>query len=340
MTPLPRPLPKFAGRAFLAPMAGVTDPAMRLLCRRRGAGLVVTEFTSAHCIVAREGRRQRRGGAGDVVEFSEEERPVSVQLFGSDAGALERAAGIVGPHFDVIDYNMGCPAPHITRQAAGGALLQEPDLTRRILRALARGSDRPVTVKMRAGVSGDSARLFLRAARVAEEEGASMIALHPRTVSQGYSGRSDWSLIAELKRSVGVPVVGNGDIATPEDARDMLEETGCDYVMIGRGAMGNPFLFEQVNDLLERGRYRARSPAERAGAFFEYAEAARRFSIRFPRVRAQAMRFVRGLPRAARARARIAASRDAGQLERAVGEALGGAERGPPPVSRSSSRPS
>lgn len=313
-------LPRFRGRAFLAPMAGVSDPALRLLCRRRGAGLVVTEFTSVHAIVARERElRERSRPITDFVEYSDEERPLSVQLFGSDTEALGRAAAIVAPHFDVIDYNMGCPAPHITRQMAGGALLQHEGLTRRILRTLVGAAGgRPVTLKVRAGVTDEGRRAFLRIARAAEDEGVAMITLHPRTVSQGYSGRSDWSLIAELKRAVGVPVVGNGDIGSPEDARDMIERTGCDYVMIGRGAMGNPFIFEQVNDLLSRGSYRAYGAADRIAAFFEYMEAAARFRIRLSSLRTQAMRFSRGMPGASRLRPLVAAARSAGEIESAM----------------------
>ena len=326
-------LPRFRGRAFLAPMAGVSDPALRLLCRRRGAGLVVTEFTSVHAIVARERELRRRSRPiTDFVEYSDEERPLSVQLFGSDVEALGRAASIVAPHFDVVDYNMGCPAPHITRQMAGGALLQHEGLTRRILRTLVGAAGRrPVTLKVRAGVTDGGRRAFLGIARAAEEEGVAMITLHPRTVSQGYSGRSDWSLIAELKRTVGIPVVGNGDIGAPEDARDMIEQTGCDYVMIGRAAMGNPFIFEQVNDLLSRGSYRAYGAADRAAAFLEYAEAAARFGIRLQALRMQAMRFARGMHGASRLRPLLAAARGAGEIEsimRGAAAAAAGGARG------------
>ena len=324
-------LPPFRGRAFLAPMAGVSDPALRLLCRRRGAGLVVTEFTSVHAIVAKE--RELRGRSRpitDFVEYSDEERPLSVQLFGSDTEALGKAASIVAPHFDIIDYNMGCPAPHITRQMAGGALLQHEGLTRRILRTLVEAAGgRPVTLKVRAGVSAGDDRAFLGIARAAEEEGVAMVTLHPRTVSQGYSGRSDWSLIAELKRAVGIPVVGNGDIGTAEDARDMIEQTGCDYVMIGRGAMGNPFIFEQVNDLLSRGSYRPYGAADRIAAFLEYAEAAARFGIRLSSMRMQAMRFVKGMPGAARLRPLLAAARGIGEIESIMRGAGGGQGGGP-----------
>lgn len=307
-------LPRFPGRAFLAPMAGVSDPALRLLCRRMGAGLVATEFTSIHAIVAR-GAGPRAGAVRDFVEFSEPERPLAVQLFGSDLEVLGRAARAVEPFFDIIDYNMGCPAPHITSQMAGGALLREEGLVRQIFSTLVGAVRRPVTIKVRAGVTERDRFLFRRIASVAEDEGVEMITLHPRTVSQGYSGRADWRLIRELKESSGIPVVGNGDIASPEDAALMLRETGCDYVMIGRGAMGNPFLFEQVNDYLETGSYRARTARDRLGAFLDYLDIASGFNIRFAAIKGQAMRFARGARGASSLRLRITAARDEGELE-------------------------
>ena len=178
---------------------------------------------------------------------------MSVQLFGSDISALEKAAKIVEPHFDMIDYNMGCPAPHITKQMAGGALLQNSDLTREIFRTLVNAVKKPISLKMRMGVTEENKSLFLEISKIAEQEGIQMMTLHPRTVSQGYSGHSDWDMIKKLKQNVSVPVVGNGDIISPEIAKKVLDYTGCDYVMIGRGAMGNPFIFEQINDYLECG---------------------------------------------------------------------------------------
>ncbi len=312
-------LPRFEGRAFLAPMAGVSDPALRLMARRRGAALVVTEFTSIHSIVARHRALGRSGRTiREFLEYSDEERPLSVQLFGSDVEALARAARIVEPYFDIIDYNMGCPAPHITKQMAGAALLQNERLTRRIFRTLAESVDLPVTLKMRAGVSQEDRHLFLDIAQTAQEENIRMITLHPRTASQGYSGTSDWSLIRLLKRSVRVPVVGNGDIFTPEDAGRMIQETGCDYVMVGRGAMGNPFLFGQINDYLQTGSYRRYGVRDRVEAFFEYLDASSMYNIKFPSVKSQAMRFTRGVEGAARLREMITAARDRAELARAV----------------------
>ena len=308
-------LPEFSGRAFLAPMAGVSDPALRLLSKRWGAALVVTEFTSIHSVVAQHDRLGRTGGSiRDFLEYSEEERPLSVQLFGSDIDVLARAAKIVEPYFDIIDYNMGCPAPHITRQMAGAALLQEESLTRKIFRTLVNTVDKPVTLKMRAGVTNEDRHLFLEVASIAQEEGIQMITLHPRTASQGYSGRSDWSLIRMLKRSVRVPVVGNGDILTPEDAGRMIRETGCDYVMVGRGAMGNPFLFRQINDYLRTGSYRAYGLRDRVEAFFEYLAVAVRYNIKLTAIKSQAMRFTRGTEGAPRLRESISSARDGADL--------------------------
>lgn len=292
-------LPKFSGRAFLAPMAGVSDPALRLMCSRMGAGLVVTELTSIHGIVARSNVRE-------FIPFSDEERPLSVQLFGSDLATLELAARLVDPHFDVIDYNMGCPAPHITSQMAGGALLQEASLTRSILQTLVNAARKPVTLKMRAGATYGSRFLFRDIAHIAEDEGVQMITLHPRTVSQGYSGRADWSLIRDLKETCSVPIVGNGDVTTPEDAASMLEQTGCDYVMVGRGAMGNPFLFKQINDYLKTGSYDQYAAHDYLEAFFEYMDIAETYGIRLERIKRQAMQFTRGLRGGRRLRTHIA----------------------------------
>ena len=210
-------LPYFSSKAFLAPMAGVSDPALRLICKKMGAGLVVTELTSVNAIVAKQKQlHSQMKDITDFIEFSEKERPLSVQLFGSDITSLEKAAKIVEPFFDIIDYNMGCPAPHITKQMAGGALLQNKSLTREIFRTLVNSVRRPISLKMRIGVTESSKMLFQDIGKIAEQEGIQMITLHPRTVSQGYSGHSDWNMIKKLKQNVTIPVVGNGDITSPE----------------------------------------------------------------------------------------------------------------------------
>jgi tRNA-dihydrouridine synthase B len=280
-------LPKFTSKAFLAPMAGVSDPALRLVCKEQGAGLVVTEFVSIHAIEAKSDDITK------FIEFSPKERPLSVQLFGSDLDKIEKAIKIVEPYFDIIDFNMGCPAPHVTQQMACSALLQEPELTRKIFRTMTNATKKPITVKIRAGV--DKPDKFLEIAKIAQDEGLAMITLHPRTVKQGYAGKSDWSLIKKLKESVNIPVCGNGDIETPEDAKRMLDETGCDYVMIGRAAAKNPFLFKQVNDYLNTGKYRKVSSKGIIKTFFQYLEYSQKYpTIKFANIRMQAMNFTKG----------------------------------------------
>ena len=289
-------LPYFSSRAFLAPMAGVSDPALRLMCKKMGAGLVVTELTSVNAIVAKQKQLQSQmKDITEFIEFSEKERPLSVQLFGSDIIALEKAAKIVEPFFDVIDYNMGCPAPHITKQMAGGALLQNSSLTQEIFKTLVNSVKRPISLKMRIGVDVSNKLLFQDIAKIAEREGIQMITLHPRTVSQGYSGHSDWDMIKKLKQTVKIPVVGNGDITSPEIAKKMLDYTGCDYVMVGRGAMGNPFIFEQINDYLEYGKYKKYEINARLDAFVQYIDATSNYNIRFVNIKQQAIRFTKGL---------------------------------------------
>ncbi len=303
-----RPLPHFPGKAFLAPMAGISDPALRLICREQGAGLVVTEFTSIHAVVAKEKTIR------DFVEFSELERPLSIQLFGSDLEKLRRAIEIVEPYFDIIDYNMGCPAPHITEQMACSALLQEPALTRKVFRTMVSATRKPVTVKIRAGVTKPDR--WQEIAQIAVEERISMITFHPRTVKQGYSGKADWGLIQELKQMVPIPVVGNGDIETPEDALQMLQETGCDYVMIGRAAMKDPFIFSQVNQFMAKGSYTETSDQDKMNVFFRYLAYAQQYpSIRFANIKMQAMNFTRGLSGAKRVREQLMQVRDIGELK-------------------------
>ena len=267
-------------------MAGVSDAALRLLCRELGAGLVVTEFISIHAVNAKSQDITK------FIEFSEKERPLSCQLFGSDLEKIKQAIKIVEPYFDIIDFNMGCPAPHITNQMACSALLQEPELTRKIFRTMVQATKKPISVKIRAGITKPDR--WKEIALIAEEEGLSMITFHPRTVKQGYAGKSDWNLIKEMKQLVKIPVCGNGDIETPEDAKRMLDETGCDYVMIGRGAAKNPYLFKQINAYLKYGNYPKILPKTKLKYFFTYLDYAKNYSIKPAQIRMQAMNFSRG----------------------------------------------
>jgi len=310
-------LPTFSSRAFLAPMAGVSDPALRLQCKKMGAGLVVTEFTNIHSIIAKEKQlKDHMKTIAEFIEYSDQERPLSIQLFGSDLLALEQAAKIVEPYFDIIDYNMGCPAPHITQQMAGGALLQQSNLTEQIFKTLVNAVKKPVTLKIRSGVTDASRFLFRDIAEIAEDEGIQMITFHPRTVHQGYSGNADWKLIKELKEISNIPIVGNGDITTPEDAKKMIDETNCDYVMIGRGAMGNPFLFEQINDYLKNNTYQEYSFKDRLDSFFEYLHLTTKYKIKFANLKGQAMRFTKGMKGGSKIRSKITLTTNIEELEK------------------------
>jgi tRNA-dihydrouridine synthase B len=315
-------LPKFSSRAFLAPMAGVSDPALRLQCKKMGAGLVVTEFTNIHSIVAKEKQlKDHMKTITEFIEYSDQERPLSIQLFGSDLSALEQAAKIVEPYFDIIDYNMGCPAPHITQQMAGGALLQQSNLTEQIFKTLVNAVKKPVTLKIRSGVTDASRFLFRDIAEIAEDQGIQMITFHPRTVNQGYSGNADWKLIKELKEISNLPIVGNGDITTPEDAKKMIDETNCDYVMIGRGAMGNPFLFEQINDYLKTNTYHEYSFKDRLDSFFEYLHLTSKYKIKFANLKGQAMRFTKGMKGGSKIRSKITFANNIEELEKIMTQA-------------------
>ena len=309
-------LPNFTSKVFLAPMAGVSDPALRIMCKKMGAGLVVTELTSVNAIVAKHEQLESQSkNITEFIEFSEKERPLSVQLFGSDITALEKAAKIVEPHFDMIDYNMGCPAPHITKQMAGGALLQNADLTRQIFRTLVNAVKKPISLKMRIGVTEENNSLFLDIAKIAEQEGIGMMTLHPRTVSHGYYGHADWDMIKKLKQNASVPVVGNGDITSPEIAKKVLDYTGCDYLMIGRGAMGNPFIFEQINDYLESGVYKKYTLTDRLEAFVTYLELTEKYHIRFANIKQQAIRFTKGPVGGGQLRNRLSAATNTDDLK-------------------------
>jgi len=284
--------------------------------------LVVTEFTNIHSIVAKESQlKERMKTIQEFIEYSDEERPLSIQLFGSDLPTLEKAAKIVEPYFDIIDYNMGCPAPHITQQMAGGALLQEVNLTQQIFSTLVNAVKKPVTLKIRSGVTDASKFLFREIAEIAEDEGIEMITLHPRTVSQGYSGTADWNLIKELKEISSIPIVGNGDITTPEDAKNMIDNTNCDYVMIGRGAMGNPFLFEQINDYLKSNSYKEYTFKDRLDSFFDYLHLTSQYQIKFANIKGQAMRFTKGMKGGSKLRSKITLSKNIEELEKIMNDA-------------------
>ncbi|MFH1689023.1 MAG: tRNA dihydrouridine synthase DusB [Candidatus Eisenbacteria bacterium] len=232
----------------LAPLAGLTDSPMRRICRRRGASMVWTEMVSAEGLV-RDGAK-----SFELLAFAEEERPIAFQLFGARPEAMAgaaAAAGALAP--DVVDINVGCPAKSVVRGGAGSALMREPTLLREIASAVVEAAGRPVTAKIRSGWDDDSQNA-VEVAALLEECGVSAVAVHPRTRAQGFRGSADWDVIREVASAVSIPVVGSGDVRTAEDALRMLETTACAAVMIGRGAVGNPWLFEDAETRRWTGR--------------------------------------------------------------------------------------
>lgn len=235
-------------RLILAPMAGVTDQPYRLLCREQGCALVVTEMVSAKAILYRNKNTKA------LLAVSEKERPAAVQLFGSDPEILGRIAAQVeeGP-CDIIDLNLGCPVPKIVNNGEGSALMKDLKKAEEIFASVVKHTKKPVTVKFRKGFN-DSQVNAVELARIAEGCGLSAVAVHGRTREQYYSGKADWEIIRQVKEAIRIPVIGNGDVFAPQDVKRMLEETGCDGVMIGRGAKGNPWIFSASLHYLKTGQ--------------------------------------------------------------------------------------
>ena len=233
----------------LAPMAGISNSAYRTIIKEMGAGLIVAEMVSDKAIMYGSKKTV------DMLYMTDFERPISQQIFGSDKDSFVIAAKYIYENMkpDIIDINMGCPVPKVAISAqAGSALLKDPDKIYDIVKAVVESVPIPVTVKIRSGWDENSINA-IEIAKVIESAGASAITIHPRTRSQGYSGRANWDIIKQVKESVNIPVIGNGDINTCYDAKSMIDETGCDAIMIGRGALGNPWLIKECVDYLEKG---------------------------------------------------------------------------------------
>lgn len=234
-------------KVFLSPMAGVTDLPFRLICKEQNCGMLYTEMINAKALCYDDENTKK------MLKIEKEEHPVAVQIFGSDPEFMGRAAQIMNQYpNEILDINMGCPAPKVVKNGDGSALMKNPKLAEEVLKAVVKNSTKPVTLKIRKGWDDNSINA-VEIAKIAEACGISALAIHGRTREQYYSGKADWDIITDIKNAISIPVIGNGDVFTVEDAQNMLEKTNCDAIMIGRGAQGNPWIFKRINHYMQTG---------------------------------------------------------------------------------------
>lgn len=302
---LKKNFPKLESPTVLSPMAGVTDVAFRALCKRYGAGLTYTEFVNGTAIVKGYNKILK------MIKTDDSEKPVAVQLFGNSIEDVVNAAKLIQDKFDIIDVNCGCPAWKVIKGGAGSEMLKNPDEIAKFINKLVDNVNKPITVKIRAGIDENSINA-VKVAKLVENAGAAAIAIHGRTQEQGYSGKANWNIIKEVKENVSIPVIGNGDVFTPEDFREKLEYSNVDAIMIARGAIGNPFIFRQINDYLKKGYY---EKDNRLKYFAEYLELAEKYNIEFEAIKRHAMSFTKTLEGGALIREKICLSKNLVELK-------------------------
>ena len=301
-------------------MAGITESAFRILCKEHGADVVMSEMVSA------EGLFYRSKGTDALLHFENQERPIGIQLFGAKPDHMARAAEHVQKRAnpDFIDLNSGCPVPKVVKKNGGASLLRDLRLFKELVSVIVKAASVPVSVKIRSGWS-ENHWVDVEFAQAAEACGASAVILHPRSKSMGFSGHSYWERIAVVKKSVKVPVVGNGDILSEQDAQEMFSQTGCDSVMIGRGAMGNPWIFSRIKALLSNKPVQKPTVNERIETAFEHI---RRYKKLYGEKKAAAEMkkhaawYIRGLAGASGLRAKIFRAKTTGEITAALQELL------------------
>jgi len=314
---------------LLAPMAGITNLPVRLIARACGASLCFTEMVSSNGLV-RDGRKSL-----ELLHSSPDDRPLGIQIFGDDPRLLAESARLVADHGDLVDINMGCPVRKVVNSGAGSALMREPELVRDIISKVRRATALPLTIKIRIGWQRDEPS-FLEIARIAEAEGCDAITLHPRCRAQMFGGNADWSKIAELKHALSIPVIGSGDLFSAPDIAAMFEKTGCDGVMIARGALGYPWIFREAREILSGLEPSQPTPCERLAVAMRHLDLF--LELADERLAVQEMRkhfswYAKGIPGAARFRNMVNIIEGIEPLTQLLQEFFGGAEEvyGQPP---------
>ena len=304
---------------FVAPMAGVTDLSYRLILKEFGAGLIYTEMVSD------KGLLYENKKTHNMIEVFDYEKPIALQLFGSEVETMVEAAKLIDKesNCDIIDINMGCPVPKVTKAGSGSKLMTTPDLASEIVKSIVDNVSKPVSVKFRSGWDHNS-KNAVDFAKKMEAAGASMIAVHGRTRTDMYSGKVDLDIIKDVKNAVNVPVIGNGDIRTPEDAKHMIEYTGCDGVMIGRGLMGNPWLIKQIVDYLKTGGYDNEvSPSVKREYLLKHLDHLIKYKgekIAALEMRTHGAWYVKGLPGASKIKTMIVNAKDVDEIRNIVND--------------------
>lgn len=316
---------KIENRLALGPMAGVTDLPFRLLCAEQNAGLLSMEMVSAKAISFHNKNTIR------LLEIAEEEHPVSLQLFGSDPDIISEMAKYIEERpFDILDINMGCPVPKITGNGEGSALMKNPKLVGEIVSKTVKAIQKPVTVKIRKGFDEEHVNA-VEIAKIIEDSGAAAVTVHGRTREQFYSGKADWDIIRQVKEAVRIPVIGNGDVVSPETAEKMMEETGCDAVMVGRAARGNPWIFREISHYLDTGERLPRPDRQEIRKMIlRHAELQTAYcgeETAMREMRKHVAWYTAGLPNSARLRGRVNEITSLAELERLLDTYFGGEAR-------------
>jgi tRNA-dihydrouridine synthase B len=291
---------KLKGKVFLAPMAGVNDLAFRSLCHKYGSAMNFTEMVNVNAI-------ERKNKATMRLAYTlDEEKPVAIQLFGSRISAIKKSIKILEDESkinpDMFDFNFGCPVQRIMSQGAGSALLKRPSKVGEIINAMRSSTDLPISGKIRLGISPKVAD-YVNIAKIIEKNGADMLIVHGRYQNQGYSGNAHWDKIKEIKECVNIPIVGNGDVVDENSAKSIFQKTNCDYIMVGRGCMGNPFIFQRINNFLNTGKNITQK--DKFKLFLEYIVLAKKYNVKSSLVKMQAMYFTKGVQGSAKLRNKI-----------------------------------